>query len=97
EFICGNRPTLADLRMLAFLVRFDDVYYVHFKCSRRLIREMPNLSKYMSRMLQIPGISSTVSRSEIKEHYYKSHTLLNPGGLVPQTLTDELWLGGRIG
>lgn len=85
EFICGSRPTLADLRMLAFLIRFDDVYFIHFKCSRRLIREMPNLSKYISRMLQVPGIASTISRSEIKEHYYKSHTLLNPGGLVPQT------------
>lgn len=93
-FICGNRPTLADLRLLAFLVRFDDVYFLHFKCSRRLIREMPNLSRYMSRLLQIPGIAQTVSRAEIKEHYYKSHTSLNPGGLVPQTSADPLWFGG---
>lgn len=86
SYVCGDRLTIADLRLFTFLIRFDPVYFVHFKCSRRMLREMPNISRYLKGMMAIPRVAGTVSISEIKDHYYLGHRHLNPSGLVPGTL-----------
>lgn len=44
RFLLGDRLTEADLRLFATLIRFDEVYYVHFKTNKKLIRDYPNLS-----------------------------------------------------
>ena len=74
----GDQLTLADLRMFATLVRFDNVYHTHFKCNVRLIREYDNLWPYVRDIYQTPGIKQTVNMDHIKEHYYTTHTDINP-------------------
>lgn len=44
RFLMGDRLTEADLRLFATLIRFDEVYYVHFKTNKKLIHDYPNLS-----------------------------------------------------
>ena len=72
-----------------FLVhRFDlayqsQVYAVHFKCNKKLLREYPNLFNYTKDIYQIPGISSTVNMEHIRKHYYGSHPSINPYGIIP--------------
>ncbi|KAH9324101.1 hypothetical protein KI387_004279, partial [Taxus chinensis] len=83
RFICGNVLTEADIRLFVTLIRFDEVYSVHFKCNKKLIREHPNLFNYTKDVYQIPGISSTVNMDHIKRHYYGSHPSINPYGIVP--------------
>eukprot|EP00252_Welwitschia_mirabilis_P000336 TRINITY_DN1036_c0_g1_i2.p1 TRINITY_DN1036_c0_g1~~TRINITY_DN1036_c0_g1_i2.p1 ORF type:complete len:322 (+),score=49.85 TRINITY_DN1036_c0_g1_i2:441-1406(+) len=83
RYICGNILTEADIRLFVTLIRFDEVYSVHFKCNKRLIREYPNLFNYTKDIYQIPGISSTVVMDHIKRHYYESHPFINPYGIVP--------------
>lgn len=83
RYICGNKLTEADIRLFVTLIRFDEVYAVHFKCNKKLIREYPNIFNYTKDIFQIPGISSTVNMEHIKLHYYGSHPSINPFGIVP--------------
>ncbi|PKA52833.1 hypothetical protein AXF42_Ash001814 [Apostasia shenzhenica] len=83
RYICGNELTEADIRLFVTLIRFDEVYAVHFKCNKKLLREYPNLFNYTKDIFQIPGISSTVNTDHIKKHYYGSHPSINPYGTIP--------------
>uniref|UniRef100_A0A0D6R8C8 GST C-terminal domain-containing protein n=2 Tax=Araucaria cunninghamii TaxID=56994 RepID=A0A0D6R8C8_ARACU len=83
RYICGNVLTEADIRLFVTLIRFDEVYAVHFKCNKKLMREYHNLFNYTKDIYQIPGILSTVNMDHIKRHYYGSHPSINPFGIVP--------------
>lgn len=83
RYICGDVLTEADIRLFVTLIRFDEVYAVHFKCNKKLLREYPNLFNYTKDIYQIPGMSSTVHMDHIKDHYYGSHPTINPYGIVP--------------
>jgi len=78
----GERLTLADLRLFATLVRFDHVYHTHFKCNRQLIGQYDNLWPYVRDIYRTPGIEETVNIDHIREHYYTTHTDINPTGFV---------------
>ncbi|ESQ39601.1 hypothetical protein EUTSA_v10000959mg [Eutrema salsugineum] len=84
RYICGNTFTEADIRLFVTLIRFDEVYAVHFKCNKRLLREYPNIFNYIKDIYQINGMSSTVKMDHIKQHYYGSHPTINPFGIIPQ-------------
>jgi glutathionyl-hydroquinone reductase len=64
-------------------VRFDPVYFGHFKCNLRQIKDYPNLSNYLRELYQWPGVSETVNFEHIKRHYYMSHPQINPTRIVP--------------
>jgi putative glutathione S-transferase len=83
RYICDNQLTEADIRLFVTLIRFDEVYAVHFKCNKKLLREYPNLFNYTKDIYQIPGISSTVNMEHIRKHYYGSHPSINPYGIIP--------------
>ncbi len=38
---------------------------------------------YTCELYQVPGVAGTVDLEQIKEHYYRSHTRINPGGIIP--------------
>jgi putative glutathione S-transferase len=81
--LAGDRLTEADWRLFTTLVRFDAVYYGHFKCNKRRIMDYGNLSPYLRSLYQHPGIRETVDLAHIKHHYYGSHRQINPTGIVP--------------
>ncbi len=83
RYLVGGRLTEADWRLFTTLVRFDAVYYGHFKCNLRRIVDYPNLSNYLRELYQVPGVAETVSLDHIKRHYYGSHRNLNPSGIIP--------------
>jgi len=83
RYLAGSRITEADWRLFTTLVRFDAVYYAHFKCNRRHIYEYPNLSNYARELYQVPGVAETVDLAQIKRHYYFSQRTVNPTGIVP--------------
>lgn len=83
RYLCGDTVTEADIRLFVTLIRFDEVYAVHFKCNKKLLREYPNLFNYTKDIFQLPGISSSVNMDHIKRHYYGSHPSINPYGIVP--------------
>jgi len=84
RYLVGARPTEADWRLFTTLIRFDAVYYSHFKCNLRRIIDYPNLWGYTRDLYQIPGVAETVSLAQIKRHYYASHAMINPTRIVPK-------------
>jgi putative glutathione S-transferase len=83
RYLAGDAITEADWRLFTTLLRFDAVYYVHFKCNLRRIAEYPNLSRLLRDLCGHPGVAETVNMDHIKRHYYLSHRHLNPSGIVP--------------
>jgi glutathionyl-hydroquinone reductase len=83
RYLAGPRVTEADWRLFTTLIRFDTVYYSHFKCNLRRIADYPNLWNYLHDLYQVPGIADTVSIDQIKRHYYGSQRQVNPTGIVP--------------
>jgi len=83
KFICGDQFTEADVRLFTTALRFDSVYYFHFKCNLVAIKELPNLSRWLESVYQMQGIKETVNMEHIKKHYYMSQTKVNPTQIVP--------------
>jgi putative glutathione S-transferase len=83
QFLCGDRLTESDWRLFTTLIRFDPVYFGHFKCNLRPIKDYPALSRYLRRLYDWPGVAETVDVFHIKHHYYESHRRINPTGIVP--------------
>ncbi len=84
RYLVGERITEVDWRLFTTLVRFDAVYYSHFKCNRCRLADYPNLWGYTRDLFQIPGVARTVNMDHIKRHYFGSHKSLNPSGIVPK-------------
>jgi glutathionyl-hydroquinone reductase len=82
RFLFGDEPVETDWRLFTTLVRFDAVYFIHFKCSRRRIVDYAHLWPYARDLYQQPGIADTVRVDEIRAHYYLTHPRINPSGIV---------------
>jgi putative glutathione S-transferase len=83
RYLAGRQITEADWRLFTTLVRFDSVYYSHFKCNLRRLADYPNLWNYTRDLYAMPRVAETVSIEQIKKHYYGSQRQVNPTGIVP--------------
>lgn len=83
EWLVGDQITEADWRFFTTLFRFDLVYHVHFKCSKKRLRDYPALWRYTRRLYHHPGIAETCDIAETRRHYYYSHETINPHRIVP--------------
>ena len=82
RFLFGPEPLETDWRLFTTLLRFDAVYQIHFKCSIRKLVEYEHLWPYARDLYQWPGVAETVSFDEIRAHYYETHPMINPSGIV---------------
>ncbi len=94
DYLFGDRLTETDIRTFVTLIRFDAAYHGLFKTNLRQIAEYPRLSRYMKRILSLPGVKDTVNMDHITRGYY-SIKALNPSCIRPvgplniaQTLLD---------
>lgn len=83
SFLCGAQLTAADVALFTTCLRFDLVYYSHFKCNVKRLRDHTNLWKFTRRMWNHPGVRPTCFLDEIKTHYYWSQDNVNPTRIVP--------------
>ncbi len=83
RWLVGDSFTEADLRLFPTLVRFDAVYYSHFKCNLRRLADYRNLSNYLRDIYQMPGVAETVDIPRIKLGYWGGMRNLNPSGIIP--------------
>ncbi|MCL5256120.1 MAG: glutathione S-transferase C-terminal domain-containing protein, partial [Gammaproteobacteria bacterium] len=84
RYLAGSQLTEADWRLFTTLVRFDAVYVGHFKCNLKRIVDYPNLWNFVRELYQVEGVAETVRMDHIKTHYYVSHDMINPTGVVPK-------------
>ena len=82
-YLVGDRLSLADIRLFVTLIRFDAVYFNHFKTNRQHIYEYTNLWNFVKLLYNNDQIKPTVKFDEIKDHYFKTHPSINPSGIVP--------------
>jgi glutathionyl-hydroquinone reductase len=83
RYLLGEQITEADWRLFPTLVRFDEVYNLHFRCNKRRIVDHPELWAYARELYQLPGVAETVAMGQIKRHYYTTHDELNPKKIIP--------------
>jgi glutathionyl-hydroquinone reductase len=83
RYLIGDTLTEADWRLFTTLVRFDNVYHLHFKCNRRRIIDYPNLWAYTRELYQMQGVAETVKMDHIVRHYHYSHETINPNRIIP--------------
>jgi len=90
--------TEADVALFTTCLRFDLVYYAHFKCNLRRLRDHPHLWRFTRRMWQHPGVRATCALDDIKTHYYWSQDNVNPTRIVPAGPAEyERDLDGPLG
>lgn len=53
RYLCGDVLTLADVCLFTTLIRFDVVYNVLFKCTKKKIIEFTNLHAYLRDIYQV--------------------------------------------
>ena len=82
NYLFGDAPTLADLRLFATLVRFDTVYATHFRCTRKRVVDYPNLWRFTRRIYHLPSVKETVDFDEIRYGYYINDGSHNPHGII---------------
>ena len=82
DYLMGSVLTEADIRFVPTLLRFDSVYYLHFKCNLKKITEYKNISLYLKKLFANDAISSTTNFEHIKRHYYFSHEHINPNRII---------------
>ena len=83
RYLLGDNLTEADIRLFTTLIRFDAVYYAHFKCNRRSHVAYPSLWSYTRELYKHPDIEPTVNFQHIRGHYYGGHRWINPSGIIP--------------
>ena len=84
RYLVGDHITEADWRLFTTLIRFDSVYYSHFKTNKKRLTDYVNLWGYTRELYQVPGVAETVNMDHIKYHYFGSHRSINPTGIVPK-------------
>jgi glutathionyl-hydroquinone reductase len=91
RFLMGEHLREVDVRLFTTLVRFDAVYHGHFKCNRQKLTEFDNLWRYARDLYGHRGLGDTVDFDHIKRHYYVTHDLINPTGIVPKGPDPAAW------
>ncbi|MEL6298585.1 MAG: glutathione S-transferase family protein [Pseudomonadota bacterium] len=90
RYLVGDDITEADIRLFPTLIRFDPIYHIHFKCSRKRLIEYPNLWGYTRELFQIPEFRETINFHHIRHHYFESHESVNPTRIVAQAPEMDL-------
>ena len=84
KFLFGDRPLETDWKLFTTLIRFDAVYYYHFKCNIKKLVDYENIIKYLQRLTYYPKVEETIKLNHIIDHYYLSHLKINPQGIIPK-------------
>ena len=82
-WLCGDRLTLADLRLFPTLIRWETVYAPLFGCSRQPLWQLPNIWRWRQQLLALPGVLATCDAKAWRHDYFGALFPLNPGGIVP--------------
>lgn len=83
RYLTGDEITEADWRLFTTLIRFDAVYFGHFKCNKKMIEQYQHIVNYLRELYQVAGVDETTDFYHIKRHYYFSHDMINPTRVVP--------------
>ena len=95
-YLCGQRFTEADLRLLPTALRFDGAYAPLFRAGggHTRIRDYPSIHQWLRRCWQTyPAVSQSIDLADASASYYRQLFPLNPGGLLPSPAVSAELLG----
>ncbi len=84
QYLAGDRITLADIRALPTLLRFDVAYVSAFRCNLRRLIDYPNLWGYTRSLYQLPGVAATVFPDIYKANYHRIGPASRGQTIVPK-------------
>lgn len=64
--VAGDRLTEADIRLFTTILRFDPVYFGHFKCNLLSVSDCPNVLRWLRMIANLPGVKETINMEHIK-------------------------------
>lgn len=82
-WLCGERLTLADLRLFPTLIRWETVYSPLFGCSRRQLWQFPRIWQWRQHLFSLPGVQASCNAQAWRHDYFGALFPLNPSGIVP--------------
>lgn len=92
QYLLGDIPTQADVRLYSVLVRFDIIYYFAFRLNRNQIKDFPNLWRYAVRLYHRQEFQAVTDFQKLKEDYYQNQTdIENPYHLVANGPDVSAW------
>lgn len=92
DYLCGSTFTEADLRLLPTILRFDGAYSPLFRAGGAHLRircDYPAIHQWLKRCWVMPGVPESIDLQDACASYYKQLFPLNPGGLVPTSITAK--------
>ena len=84
-WLCGQRLTLADVRLFPTLIRWETVYAPLFRCDRTPLWQFPHLWEWRRRLFVHPGVRDSCDAHDWRQDYFEALFPLNPSGIVPST------------
>lgn len=82
RYLFGNVFTETDINLFSTLVRFDSVYYLLHRCSKRRLIDYPALWAYSRDLYACAEIAATVDFDVIRQGSYQNDTQNNPFAIV---------------
>jgi putative glutathione S-transferase len=90
-YINGDTFTESDIFLLPTMLRFDGVYAPLFKAGGSHLRlqcDYPAVHAWMKRCWnEVDGVKGSIDLADASSSYYKQLFPLNPGGIIPSTVT----------
>jgi putative glutathione S-transferase len=90
RYLAGDKLTLSDIRLFVTLIRYDAVYFSLFKTSKKRVRDMPNLFRFVKEIFNWPGVSDTMNLPSFVKAYFGGVTGIYPLGPLESDYLDYL-------
>ncbi len=88
-WLCGERLTLADIRLFPTMIRWESIYSPLFKCSEKPLTSFPKLLDWRKNFYNLANVSKTCNTVSWREDYYGALFPLNPNNIIPKGASIE--------
>ncbi len=82
-WLCGEKLTLADVRLFPTLIRWEMVYEPLFGCSQEPLWSFPNIWQWRQKFLALPRVLRTCDSTAWRNDYFGALFPLRPSNIVP--------------
>ncbi|WP_269622297.1 glutathione S-transferase family protein [Prochlorococcus marinus] len=83
-WLCGNKITIADIRLFPTIIRWESVYAPLFGCSEKSLQAFPKILEWRKRFFNIPKVSKTCNSHNWLNDYYGALFPLNASNIIPR-------------
>ncbi|WP_036916502.1 MULTISPECIES: glutathione binding-like protein [unclassified Prochlorococcus] len=83
-WLCGDKLTLADIRLFPTIIRWESVYSPLFSCSQEFLSSFPKLIAWRKRFYNLPRVSKTCNAFHWRNDYFGALFPLNPSNIIPK-------------